>query len=160
MLFDALGWPWPIHSCWVEHSNDRSKAVQQMEDVLHSKGYEGQGELINIRPSQVPETIPSKGRRNPPELRIKLVARDPRTVDNTAEMVVEFITERHHRQPIAFPLPVRPEEKSDEEATGSATSKHRRAIDVWAVTAELIEQLTQLGLPETVKISIQQAESR
>jgi hypothetical protein len=40
-LFDALGAPWEVHSCWEEYQTDRRAALQTVEQDMRAAGYEG-----------------------------------------------------------------------------------------------------------------------
>src|SRR5881296_3639331 len=42
VLFDDLGWPWPIHSCWAEHvAAERVAAIVKVEVDLDAIGFDG-----------------------------------------------------------------------------------------------------------------------
>jgi hypothetical protein len=40
-LFDRLGWPWPLHSCWEEYRYERSRVLSAIETELRSGGFDG-----------------------------------------------------------------------------------------------------------------------
>jgi ribosomal protein S10 len=86
-------------------------------------------------------------------MRIQLTSHDHHLVDNATQKIVEYISERHNRNPIAFPLP----NESTEDEEGFVDSTHYRVIDVWSASSELIRHLTQLQLPEGVDVSIKQS---
>lgn len=156
VLFDELGWPWTLHSCWDEHVDERQRAVENLEGDLRSRGYDGRGKLINVSHSSAPDSIPLKGQRNPPDLQIRLLSDDHQIVDSTAGQIVRFISEHHYRDPIAYPLPVQSTEK-EEEGDAFTRNVHYRVIDVWKAGPDLIAELTQLQLSEAVEISIRQS---
>jgi ribosomal protein S10 len=54
---------------------------------------------------------------------------------------------------VARPQP--PEKQTDQDDFEHRT--HRRAIEIWAATNDLLASLTKLQLPEAVEISIRQA---
>jgi ribosomal protein S10 len=155
VLFDSLGWPWPTHRCWEEHVGERDEAIRRTEDLLRSQGYDGNGELVNVRPSEAPETIPTKGRANPPDLRIKLSSTDHQVIDRATSRLVNTVSERHHRPPLAFPLPA-VSESTEEEFTNV---KHQRVIDVWSADSALIVRLDQMQLSDRVTVSFKQSAS-
>jgi hypothetical protein len=43
VVFDDLGWPWPVHPCWEEHRDQSSRAdkLMQFETVLEDGGFVG-----------------------------------------------------------------------------------------------------------------------
>lgn len=41
VLFDSLGWPWQIHSCWEDNREDRSSAISNIESSLEDDSYDG-----------------------------------------------------------------------------------------------------------------------
>lgn len=42
VLFDDLGWPWPIHSCWEEHvAAERTPAIAKVQADLDAIGFDG-----------------------------------------------------------------------------------------------------------------------
>jgi ribosomal protein S10 len=152
VLFDRLGWPWPVHDCWAENSDEHDAAADRMEATLRDRGYDGRGELIGLRPSEVPGSIPTQGRRNPPKLRIELQADDVHIIDSATKRLVMKLSRRGCR-PVARPQP--PEKQTDQDDFEHRT--HRRAIEIWAATNDLLASLTKLPLPEAVEISIRQA---
>lgn len=152
MLFDRLGWPWPVHECWAENSDDHETAADRMEATLRDRGYDGRGELIGIRPSEVPESIPTQGRRNPPQLRIELQAEDAHIIDAATTRLVRKLS-GYGCRPVARPQPA--EAQQDEDDFEHRT--HQRAIEIWKANNDLLMSLTKLQLPEAVEISILQA---
>ena len=43
VLFDELGWPWQIHSCWESHKEEsgRQAGISRLEYLVELKGYDG-----------------------------------------------------------------------------------------------------------------------
>lgn len=165
VLFDRLAWPWPVHDCWAERSREeRERAAAKLASDLRARGYRGDGRLVGIAPSSVPESIPPRGRTDPPALQIRLSGHDHELVDSAVRQIVRFIAERHSRPPVPFPLPVEvevesPGEGDDPSVNGEPFTQnvHRRAIDIWKAGPELVARLTQVQLPEAVDVSIRQA---
>jgi DNA-directed RNA polymerase subunit RPC12/RpoP len=57
VLFEALGWPWPIHSCWQIHRDESQRRIglSKLETALEQSGYDG----IKFSPPDCPP-IPEK----------------------------------------------------------------------------------------------------
>lgn len=179
-LFDALSWPWPAHRCWHERSEERGQALRKLESDLRARGYQGEGRLIGLAPSTVPDSIPTEARPNPPALQIRLSGTDHQMVDQAVRQITRFVSKRQRRAPLAVPLPVgkkgapspedpgRQEPGSEEQAEDEGRSRgeqftehiHHRAIEMWEASPELIARLGQVQLPEAVDVTIRQATSR
>jgi len=41
VLFDRIGWPWEIHSCWSEHVGDQRRGLREIEHRLNLAEYDG-----------------------------------------------------------------------------------------------------------------------
>ena len=171
-LFDDLSWPWPVHDCWHQHSDERDRALLKFESDLRAMGYQGHGRLINLAPLSIPDVIPPKGRKNPPVLQIRLSSTDHQMVDRAVHQITQFVSERRSQAPVAVPLPV---EKKSDEAVGTRQDEtngrpdreqpftqhvHHRAIEMWTAGPKLVAQLGQVQLPEAVDVTVRQAKSR
>jgi len=86
-------------------------------------------------------------------MRIELFSTDHHLADRATRKIVESISERHARTPIAIPLPA----ESTEDEDGFIESRHRRAIKVWSANSDLIQHLTQVQLPEGIDVQIREA---
>lgn len=66
VLFEALGWPWPIHSCWQIHQDESQRRIglSQLETALEQSGYDG----IKFSP---PDCPPNPGERRAQPARIE-----------------------------------------------------------------------------------------
>ncbi|MFB6249930.1 MAG: 30S ribosomal protein S10 [Salinibacter sp.] len=168
-LFDDLSWPWPIHACWYQQRDERDRALLKFESDLRSGGYRGQGRLINLAPSSIPDSIPPTGRKNPPVLQIRLSSTDHQMVDRAVRQITQFVSERQRRAPIAIPLPVGKKAAVDGHRDGKKGTPgederftqhiHHRAIEMWEAGPELVAQLGQVQLPEAVDVTVRQAKS-
>ncbi|WP_103030284.1 uS10/mL48 family ribosomal protein [Salinibacter altiplanensis] len=166
-LFDDLSWPWPTHDCWHQQRDERDRALLKLESDLRAGGYRGEGRLINLAPSAIPDSIPPTGRKSPPVLQIRLSSTDHQMVDRAVHQITQFVSEHHHRTPVAVPLPAREKAPAGERQEG-ATSKpgseepfiqhvHHRAIEMWQASPKLVAQLGQVQLPEAVDVTVRQA---
>ncbi|WP_263788183.1 uS10/mL48 family ribosomal protein [Salinibacter grassmerensis] len=168
-LFEDLSWPWPTHDCWHQQHDERDRALLKLESDLRAGGYQGQGRLINLAPSSIPDSIPPKGRKNPPVLQIRLSSTDHQMVDRAVRQITQFVSDRQPRPPVAVPLPVGKKTSVDErqgETNGQSSSDepftqhiHHRAIEMWEAGPKLVAQLGQVQLPEAVDVTVRQAKS-
>jgi len=164
-LFDALGWPWPAHRCWHERAEEQERALLKLESDLRARGYQGRGRLIGVAPSAMPSAVPTRGRKDPPALQIRLSGTDHQIVDGAVEQIIRFVSAHHHRTPVAVPLPVGKNVEAGGEGDGTeeppfAQHIHHRAIEVWEAGPDLVARLAQVQLPEAVEVSIRQAKNR
>jgi hypothetical protein len=53
-LFDALGAPWAVHSCWEDHQASRRQALSHIESELQENGFDGTYEDLQYRHVAVP----------------------------------------------------------------------------------------------------------
>jgi hypothetical protein len=61
-LFDALGWPWPVHGCWTKHREEqRAHAISGYEKELRAFGFDG----ITYRSRATPVLAPLLSRERP-----------------------------------------------------------------------------------------------
>lgn len=125
-LFDALSWPWPAHSCWHERSEERGRALRQLESDLRARGYQGRARFIGIAPSAVPSVIPAKGRQDPPALQIRLSGTDHQMVDRAVRQITQFVSEQGRRPPLAVPLPVG---KKESPVPGRTASQEKDQVE-------------------------------
>ncbi|MCS3755575.1 uS10/mL48 family ribosomal protein [Salinibacter ruber] len=168
-LFDNLSWPWPTHDCWHQQRDERDRALLKLESDLRAGGYQGQGRLVNLAPSSIPDAIPPKGRKNPPVLQIRLSSTDHQMVDRAVRQITQFVSDRQPRAPVAVPLPVGKKAAADERQgrTNGPPSRdesfsqhiHHRAIEMWTAGPKLVAQLGQVQLPEAVDVTVRQAKS-
>lgn len=174
-LFEDLSWPWPTHDCWHQQRDERDRALLKLESDLRAGGYQGRGRLINLAPSSIPDSIPPKGRKNPPVLQIRLSSTDHQMVDRAVRQITHFVSDRHPRTPVAVPLPVGKETTVDERQGGTKFQDetvepssrdepftqhiHHRAIEMWTAGPKLVAQLGQVQLPEAVDVTVRQAKS-
>lgn len=86
-------------------------------------------------------------------MRIEISSTDHHLADRATRKIIESISEQHARVPVAIPLPA----DSTEDEDGFVESEHRRAINVWGATSDLIQHLTQVQLPEGIDVQIRQA---
>lgn len=75
-LFDALGWPWPVHGCWSKHrEQQRALAIRGYEAELRASGFDG----ITYRSRATPVLVPLPGCERPTlhGFIVRIVSTDP-----------------------------------------------------------------------------------
>jgi len=85
-------------------------------------------------------------------MRIELTSSDHHLVDKATQTIVTAIS-KDGRKPIAKPLPADRTEQDD----GFVDSRHRRVVDIWSASTELVKKLTHIQLPEGISVTVKEA---
>jgi ribosomal protein S10 len=85
-------------------------------------------------------------------MRIELTSSDHHLIDKATQTIVRRVS-KNGRKPVAMPMPV----TSDTHDDGFVESEHRRVIDIWSASPELVQTLTHIQLPEGIQVTVTEA---